>query len=92
MIKATSGTIEPDDLLPNNDKCIIHFLGLENINLTREYLKSAWTAGATGAANIYIINLKDKKGLGHLNITEIFYFQRLLIAISVKVSKSGTLQ
>ena len=72
-------------ILQHHENCIVHFLDIENINITKEYLKSAWNAGKYGTTDFYLVSVETIHQVGLLNITEIFDFQRLLIATSPKV-------
>ena len=65
---------------------MVHFLDIVNINLTIVYLKSAWSAGAIGAYDFYLLVI-DVDQVDSLNISEIFDFKRLLIATTSKVWK-----
>ena len=85
MIKAISGKVLPHKVLHNNNECIIHFLDFENVNLTKEYLKSAWSAGSLRRNHVYLASIESTDQLTHLNFSEIFDFQRLYIALSYKV-------
>ena len=65
---------------------MVHFLDIVSINLTIVYLKSAWSAGAIGAYDFYLLVI-DVDQVDSLNISEIFDFKRLLIATTSKVWK-----
>ena len=88
IIKAISGKVSPSEVLYNNNECIIHFLDIENSNITKEYLKSAWSAGSLRKDHIYLANMGPTDHLSHLNFSEIFDFQRLYISLSYKVQPS----
>ena len=76
--------ITPADILPNLNKCIVHILDL-NINLTKEYLLSAWNAKSIGSQDFYLAYIKDDNQLLNLNFSEIFDFRRIAIIESSKV-------
>ena len=56
IIRAISENVIGSETLPNN-KCIIHLIDIGNMNLTKEYLKSAWKEGSIGATNFYLIKM-----------------------------------
>ena len=85
MITAILDKASPPKVLHNNNECSFHFLDIENVNLIKEYLKAAWNARSYGRNNIFLANIGHMDQLTHLNISEIFDFQRLFIAISDKV-------
>ena len=85
MITALLENGSPPKVLQNYNECIIHFLDIGNVNLTKEYLKAAWNARSFGKNHIFLANIGPLDQLIHLNISEIFDFQRLFIAISYKV-------
>ena len=72
-------------IIRRHNTCLVHFLEISNINLTKVYLKSAWKAGAVGANDYYLVTLESKHQVALLNFSEIFDFQRLLIAKSPMV-------
>ena len=86
MIKAFGGEEIPTTILRSQNRCMVHFLDIVNINLTIVYLKSAWSAGAIGAYDFYLLVI-DIDQVDSLNISEIFDFKRLLIATTSKVWK-----
>ena len=85
MIKTIKGGDTKIKIHQNQNKCILHFLDLANINLTKAYLKSAWSAGAVGANDFYLVATETMSHVAHLNFSEIFDFKKLLIATSPKV-------
>ena len=85
MITALIEKASPPKVLQNYNECILHFLDIENVNLTKEYLKAAWNARSYGRNHIFLANIGSIDQLAHLNISEIFDFQRLFVAISYKV-------
>ena len=85
IIMALLEKASPPKVLKNYNECIIHFLDIENVNLTKEYLKTAWNERSYGRNHIFLANIGSIDQLTHLNISEIFDFQRLFIAISYKV-------
>ena len=89
MIKAISGKVTRPEPFPNINKCIIHFLDIESMIITQQYLKLAWSAGSVGAYHFYWIKIEAMKNLLSLNYSEIFDFQRLFIYTSSGVSTLG---
>ena len=85
MNKAIAESAIPVKILPNHNKCIVHYLH-SNTNLTVNYLKSAWNAGARGHNDIYLANVKDKIQLASLNFSEIFDLKRIFVITSSKVT------
>ena len=85
MVSSVSKEISQADILPNLNKCIVHLLDL-NINLTKEYLISAWSTNSIGSQDFYLANIKNNNELIHLNFTEMFDFQRIVIIKSSEVS------
>ena len=81
MIKAIPESEAPTEILHNNGRCTVHFLDISSANITREYLKLAWNAGAIGAYDIYLVTVPIEQ-LGFLSVDEIFDFQRMFIAAS----------
>ena len=77
-MRSVSKKITRADLLPNLNKCIVHLLDL-NINLTKEYLLSAWSANSIGSQHLYLVNIKDSNELLYLNFSEMFDFQKIAI-------------
>ena len=73
------------EILPNHNKCLVHFLNL-NSNLTVNYLKSAWNAGSLGQNDIYLANIKDDMQLASLNFKEAFGLKRIFVITSSKVT------
>ena len=71
----------------DNTTCLVHFLAIANMNSTEAYLKSAWSVGAVGASHFYLVTIDAKKLSTILNLSEIFDFQKILIATSTKVGK-----
>ena len=82
MIQKSVGREESIDVLDSQDKCILHYLDIGNINLTKAYLKSAWNAGALGANDFYVVTVEDLSQVALLNFSKIFDFQRLWITTS----------
>ena len=82
MIQRSVGKEESIDVLDSQDKCILHYLDIGNINLTKAYLKSAWNAGALGANDFYVVTVEDLSQVALLNLSKIFDFKRLWIAAS----------
>ena len=78
IIRAISENVG-SEILPNK-KCIIHLIDIGSMNLTKDYLKSAWKKGSIGATHFYLIKIKAIEHLGSLNFSEIFDFQRLFLA------------
>ena len=75
------------EVLPNHNACVIHFVHTLNLNLTFQYLISAWKAGSLSANNHYLVsNTKPAYDREILTLSEIFDFQRLFL-ISTKVKK-----
>ena len=87
MIRATNEKIKHTEIFSSKNTCIVHFLDL-NVNLTKDYLKSAWTAGSTGATDFYLAHVEDHNQLTYLNFNQIFDFQRILIVIGVRCPSS----
>ena len=83
--KAIAGSATPVEILPNHNKCIIHFLDM-NTNLTVNYLKSAWNAGSLGQNNIYLANIKDDIQLARLDFSEVSDLKRIFVIKSSKVT------
>ena len=81
IIRAISENVIGSEILPNN-KCIIHYIDIGSMNLTKEYLKSAWTEGSIGATHFYLIKIGSIEHLGSLNFSKIFDFKRLFLATS----------
>ena len=80
-------------LQQHHDNCIVHFLDIANINITKEYLKSAWNAGKYGKTDYYLISIEAITQVSLFNFSEIFDFQRLFITTfpkvwNIKVDKS----
>ena len=85
MIKKITGRESPLQILETESqekKCILHFLDVASINLTIDYLKSAWSAGAVDANNYFLVSIIGMKHIARLNFTEIFDFQKLLMTTS----------
>lgn len=80
MVKTITGPETSVEILQSQNKCILHFLDIANINITRAYLKSAWNAGALGPKDFYLLAIENINQVPLLNFSEIFDFQRLLIA------------
>ena len=78
MMTSVSKKITRADVLPNLNICIVHLLDL-NINLTKEYLLSAWSANSIGSQHLYLVNIKDSNELLYLNFSEMFDFQKIAI-------------
>ena len=91
MIHGINGHINALDILPKNNICIVHYLDL-NINLTKDYLMSAWTAGSFGANDIYLSLAEDTEQLSYLNFSQIFDFQRVLMVTFFGVRGSCSFQ
>ena len=83
MIKAVAESVVPAEILPNHNKCIVHFLDLD-VNLTVKYLKSARSAGSIGQNHFYLAKVDDNILLASLNFSEIFDFSRIFV-ITFKV-------
>ena len=81
MIKAIAESEAPTETFHQNRRCTLHFLDVSSANITRDYLKLAWNAGAIGAYDIYLVSIPITQ-LGLLNFSEIFDFQRMFIAAS----------
>ena len=95
MVKTITGPETSVEILQSQNKCILHFLDIANINITRAYLKSAWNAGALGPKDFYLLAIENINQVPLLNFSEIFDFQRLLIAATsvvwtLKYSLTGT--
>lgn len=90
MIRAMAEGVTRPDIFPNHNKCIVHFLDL-NVNLTKDYLKSAWTAESIGSNDFYLANVEDINHLATLNYSNNFDFQRLFITTLSKVSFASSL-
>ena len=84
LIKSVGEGITRAEVLPNRNKCIVHFLDL-NANRTLDYLESAWNAGAIGHNHFYLCNLQESDRLASLNFTDIFDFQRIFLITTSKV-------
>ena len=80
LIKAVAESVIPAEILPNHNKCIVHFLDLD-VNVTVKYLKSAWTAGTIGQNHFYLAKFDDNIQLASLNFSEIFDFSRIFVII-----------
>ena len=87
MIKVVTGREAQIEILPNVKKCVLHFLNFANINLTKAYLVSAWSAGAVGANHIYLVSIDAINLVALLNVRKVFDFKRLQIATSSMVSR-----
>ena len=81
IIRSLSTRVTKSDVLPNHSECVIHFLDMQNFNLSKEYLKSAWNEGSIGANHLYLINMRYVK-LAELAFSELFDFKRLILAVS----------
>ena len=80
-MRAISGRqVTQNEVIPNHNKCLIHFLDFDDIHLTKEYLKAAWKSGSIGGSQLYFVNFGAAHQIAHLNMSEIFDFQKLLIA------------
>ena len=88
MNKEIAESVTPVEILPNHNKCIIHFLDM-NKNLTVNYLKSAWSVGSIGQNDIYLTYVKDSIQLASLNFSELFDFKRIFVIISSKVTNNS---
>ena len=87
MKSFTTNDDDKPEVLPNHNRCVIHFLQTKSLNLTLHYLKSAWRANSVSANHYYIIaNLKPVYESTILNLSEIFDFKRLFV-ISKKVRR-----
>ena len=85
VLRSIGGKIGQHDLLPHQNKCIVHILDL-NINMTKEYLLSAWSSSLFGSQNFYLVNVKDHNQLMQLNFSQLYDFQRIAIVQTSKVS------
>ena len=85
MFKSIGGNESKIEILPNHNKCILQFLDFVSINRTKEFLKSAWSAGAIGATFFYLLKVEEKNQNELLMSNEIFDFKRLLVAIYSRV-------
>ena len=83
--KAIGDSATPVKILPNHNKCLIHYLDL-NTNLTVTYLKSAWSEGIIGQNDIYLLSVKDNIQLVSLNFSEIFDFKRIFVITPSQVT------
>ena len=81
IIRSLSTRVTKSDVLPNHSECVIHFLDMQNFNLSKEYLKSAWNEGSIGANHLYLVNMRHMN-MGGLNFSELFDFKRLILAVS----------
>ena len=80
MIRAISGKGTGPESLPNINKCIIHFLHIESMIITQQYLKSAWSAGSIGTNHFYWIKVEAMNNLLIQSlILEIFYHALTLV-------------
>ena len=84
VIRSLSNIVTTNDILINYNHCILHFLDLENLNLTKQYLKLAWGQGSIGENHLYLINIEAGNKHPSLNFSEMFDFERMII-----VSSSG---
>ena len=83
--KAIAESATSVEILPNHNKCIIHFLDM-NTNLTVNYLKSAWNAGSLGQNNIYLANIKDDIQLARFDFSQVSDLKRIFVIKSSKVT------
>ena len=81
IIRSLSTRITTKDVLPNHNYCVIHFLDAKNFNLSKEYLKLAWSEGSIGANHLYLVNMREMNIAG-LNFSELYDFKRLILAVS----------
>ena len=88
MMKNIKGGEISIAILESHNRCLLHFLDIASIKLTREYLESAWSAGAIGGNDVYIVTLEGINQVALLNISRIFDFKRLWITASTEVLKS----
>ena len=86
IIRVISGRqVTQNEVIPNHNKCLIHFLDLDNLYLIKEYLKAAWKSGSVGGSQLYFVNVGSAYQMAYLNSSEMFDFQKLLIATSAGV-------
>ena len=85
VVRSIEGRMSQHDLFPHQNKCIVHVLDL-NINMTKEYLLSAWSASLFGSQHFYLANVKDQNQLMQLNFSQLNDFQRIAIVQTSKVS------
>ena len=85
VVRSIKGRMLQHDLFPHQNKCIVHILDL-NINMTKEYLLSAWSASLFGSQNFYMVKVKDDNQLMQLNFSQLYDFQRIAIVQTSKVS------
>ena len=84
LIKAVAESVVPAEIIPNHNKCIVHYLDLD-VDLTIKYLKSAWSAGSIGQNDFYLAKVDDNTMLASLNFSEIFDFRRIFVITNFKV-------
>ena len=87
MIKRITGEEISIQILKSYNKCLLHFLDIASIKLAREYLESAWKAGAIGRNDVYFVAIEGINQAALLNFSKIFDFQRLWITVSSEVWK-----
>ena len=85
MMKRLEGGENSIEILKSHNKCLLHFLDIESIKLTREYLKSAWSAGALRRNDVYFVALDSINQVALLNFSKIFDFQSLWITAPSEV-------
>ena len=86
IIKAIGEKETPTAIPRSPKRCMVHFLDIKNINQARVYLKSAWSKGAIGAYDFYLVTIEIGQ-VPLLNSSVIFDFKRLLIATTSRVWK-----
>ena len=84
MIKSIRGKDTPTTLIRSQDRCMVHFVDIADISLTKEYVMSAWNAGAIGKYDFYLLPIAIDQ-FGALNFSEIFDFKRLLTVTKSRV-------
>ena len=85
MMKKLKGRDVSIAILESHDRCLLHFLDIASIKLTREYLESAWSAGAIKQNNVYFVTLEGINQVALMNFSKIFDFQNLWITASSEV-------
>ena len=88
MIRTITGREDSTEILRGHNKCLVHLLAISNLNLTEAYLKSAWSVGAVGSNNFYLVTTEAINQAAVFNFSEIFDFQRILI-VTLSLSKVG---
>ena len=86
MLKGVSKESNVTLAMPNHNKCIVHYLDISNIDLTIEYLKTAWQTGSIDQRHLYCVTSTYQNLANLLKYTDIADFQRLIISVPTSVS------